>query len=342
VIITVTPNPAVDRTYEVGTLQLGEVQRAAAVYQDAGGKGVNIARALHLYGVDTVAVFPAGGASGAELVTMLRHLGVSVVSIPVANETRSNITIADDGGNTTKLNAPGSALSPEAADTLIEAVVEQIRMAKQRGTKAAGSEAPVQPIVVGAGSLPDGTDPAFYARLAQAAIAEGALIAIDTAGEPLSRAVTSGGLAVVKPNLAELTELAHRPLTTVGEVVATSRGIIGQGNEGIIGQGNEQVLVTLGAAGAILVTADTWWWAGGQPLTARSTVGAGDLTLAGYLAAAQAGADLPTALQIAVAWGRAAVLEPGTRIPAPTAIKVDQVQVVAEPDPGTVLDDSRA
>jgi 1-phosphofructokinase len=155
----------------------------------------------------------------------------------------------------------------------------------------------------------------------------GAAFALDTSGPPLAAAVADGGLAVIKPNDDELAELVGRPLGTVGDVrdAATQ----------ILADGTDAVLVSLGSHGAILVADGGCWWAGGGELVPVSTVGAGDSTLAGWLASD--GAPAPERLRTAVAWGRAAVLLPGTELPGPGQIDPASVRVVADPDPHTNL-----
>jgi len=330
-IVTVTPNPALDRAFTVAALEVGQVNRAAATQVDAGGKGINISRALHAQGVPTVAVFPAGSSSGAELHDALVALGVNSYPVPVAGATRSNVTLVDAHGVTTKVNAPGPVLLPDEVANFLAAVkaVATAEVAKAKGEPSGGV------VIVGAGSLPVGVSSDFYAHLAQVGAELGVPVAIDTSGEPLAFAIAAGGLALVKPNLEELVEWAGYPLATVGEVVTAARQIIAQGTE--------SVLVSLGADGALLITGATWAWAGGPPLVPRSTVGAGDAMLAGYLASyieysgtmpasSYTGSPEIQALKTAVTWGRAAVLQPGTAAPLPSDLEFDNIKLAQEPE----------
>lgn len=312
-IVTITLNPSLDRTLDTDAFAVGEVNRAVAARLDAGGKGINVSRALHRHGHATVAVFPAGGPDGDVLVSELTARGVPSHPVPIAGATRSNVTIADSTGVTTKINAPGPQLSPAELDALVDAVAEELT--------------PVARAVVVAGSLPDGVSTAILARLAALATSRGIAFAVDTSGAPLQAAVAAGGLAVVKPNDEELAELVGRDLTTVGDVLAASREVIDRGNEA--------VLVSLGAHGALLVRADGSWWAGGPALVPLSTVGAGDAALAGWLTAH--GAEPAERLRTAVAWGRAAVQLPGTQMPRPDDIDLTAVRVVPDPDPALAL-----
>lgn len=312
-IITVTPNPSLDRALEVDHLAVGEVNRAHAVHVDAGGKGINVSRALVRQGIDSLAVLPVGGVDGTRLVSLLAEQGVPTAPVPVHGDTRSNVTLVDASGATTKVNAPGVPLTPAEVDGLLGVVAEHL---------AAGPAA-----VVAAGSLPAGAGDDFFVRLAALAGEHGVRVALDTSGAPLAQAVRAGGLELIKPNEHELAELAGREITSVGDTVAAAREAIAAGTRA--------VLVSLGAQGAMLVTAEHAWWAGGPPLQPASTVGAGDATLAGYLSTA--GQDPGQRLRAAVAWGRAAVLLPGTQVPAPSQIDLGTVRLVPDPDPQTLL-----
>ena len=121
-IVTITLNPSLDRTVEVARLERGQVLRTGDPILEAGGKGVNVTRALCANGVDSVAVLPAGGREGAELSDLLEAAGVEVRLVPVLGRTRSNITVAEADGTVTKLNEPGAALSPSEFDSITAAV----------------------------------------------------------------------------------------------------------------------------------------------------------------------------------------------------------------------------
>lgn len=311
-IITLTPNPSLDRTYVAGAFVPGAVNRASAARVDAGGKGINVSRALSRCGLGTVAVFPSGGFDGHRLVATLAGLGVPARPVSVPGETRSNVTLVDGLGITTKINAPGTALSPASTTELLDTVCREL--ATVDGASAT---------VVGAGSVPPGTDDGVYARVTRAVRARGGRMVLDASGASFAAAVRAGGLALVTPNEDELAEVVGRPLRTVGDAARAAQEIMAMGTE--------RVLVSLGAHGALLVAPEGVWWAGGPALVPRSTVGAGDATLAGFLAARSAGTDLPGALCHAVAWGRAAVLSPGSDVPGPDDIDLDTVVVRSDP-----------
>ncbi|MCL3859959.1 1-phosphofructokinase family hexose kinase [Actinotalea sp. K2] len=310
-IITVTPNPSLDRAFDLASLEVGEVNRAIGVHVHAGGKGINVSRALSRQGIATLAVLPVGGPDGAQLLDELAAQEVPTHAVPISGATRSNVTLVDGAGVTTKVNAPGPGLTPHEVDALLEAIDAEL----VRGPRW----------VVAAGSLPEGA-PDLFARLLEVARRRGVRLALDTSGAPLRDATRAGGIGVAKPNDEELSELVGSRLETVGEVRDAAHELIAAGTA--------SVLVSLGVHGALLVEKGGCWWAGAPALVPLSTVGAGDVTLAGYLAVEGPG---PDRLRRAVAWGRAAVLLPGSDVPHPSQTELAAVTVVDSPDPHTPL-----
>ncbi len=289
-IVTVTPNPSVDRTIEVDTLVRGAVLRARASRVDAGGKGVNVSRALAANGHKTRAVLPSGGWEGEQLAALLDPEGIDVVVVPIRGAVRANVSVVEPDGTVTKLNEPGPILSAAELDALTEATV----------TAAAGAD-----WVAVSGSLPPGAPADFYARLAGRVRQVGVRVAVDTSGAALAAALPAGP-DVIKPNREELAEVSGRPIATLGEAVAAATELC----RGGIGT----VLASLGADGALLVDAGGAVHGTAPVEVARSAVGAGDALLAGFLAAGGSG---PRALEEALAWGAAAASLPGSQMPHP-------------------------
>ncbi|GAA4589208.1 1-phosphofructokinase [Actinoplanes octamycinicus] len=309
-ILTVTLNPSVDRALEVDALVRGEVLRAGDSHIDPGGKGVNVSRALLANGVRSTAVVPAGGAEGEQLVDLLKGEGVDMVAVPIVGRTRSNITLAEPDGTVTKINEAGPVLSPAEFAEVSDAVL------------AAASSADW---VVICGSLPPGPSVPAFAALCERLVAAGARLAVDSSGPALLAGV-SAGAALVKPNREELAEAAGAELCTLGDVLdACAR---------LRKAGAGTVLASLGADGAVLVE-ESGVLIGRSPVTVpRSTVGAGDALLAGFLAA---GARGEAALIEGLAWGAAAVSLPGSRMPGPHDLDRTTVRVESRPDPSRPL-----
>lgn len=176
--------------------------------------------------------------------------------------------------------------------------------------------------MVASGSLPAGVPDDLYVRVARLAAAYGVPLALDTSGAPLAAAAAAGSISLLKPNHEELAALVDRALPTVGAVTEAAREVLSWGNEA--------VLVTLGSHGALLVTAQDVLWTRGPRVRTRSTVGAGDSALAGFLYRED---TPPERLRQAVAWGTAAVALPGTTVPQPHDVATDGVSPVTEPDP---------
>ncbi|WP_432082888.1 1-phosphofructokinase [Streptomyces sp. WAC 04229] len=302
-ILTVTPNPSLDRTYEVPSLDRGEVVRATGERVDPGGKGVNVSRAVTAAGQRTVAVLPLGGAPGALVADLLDAQGIEVAPVPIAGATRSNIALAEADGVLTKINAPGPELSAAERELLLETV---------------RSQSPGADWIACCGSLPRGLAPSWYAELVARAHAAGARIALDTSGPALLQALRERP-DVVKPNAEELAEAVGRPLATVGDAVKAA----GELRE----LGARSVLASLGADGQLLVAEEGTWFGTARVDAVRSNVGAGDSSLAGFLIAQGAG---PGALASAVAHGAAAVRLPGSVMPTPNDLDPSAVTVTAE------------
>ncbi|MGH3859752.1 1-phosphofructokinase [Actinokineospora sp.] len=309
-IVTVTANPSVDRTIEIDSFQRGAVLRTRSALLDAGGKGVNVARALAANGLAATAVLPTGGAEGVQLTALLATAGIKVVEVPIAGAVRSNITIAEADGTTTKLNEPGPRFDAAERTRLVAATLDA----------ATGAD-----WVVLCGSLPPGVPADFYADLTRRLRERGARVAVDTSGDAL-RAAVAGRPDLVKPNREELADLVGHEVRTLGDALSAARQVLGQGVA--------TVVASVGAEGALLVTADGAWHARSTFVEPRSTVGAGDALLAGFLAAGHIG---PDALADAVAWGAAAAGLPGSRMPTPA--ELDRAAVRCSPafDPAATL-----
>ncbi len=301
-IITLTANPSIDRTVELSAgLVRGEVQRALSAHQEAGGKGVNVSRALTKSGVQSLALLP--GDEGDPVLAGLAAASVPYRSLPIGTPLRTNTALTEHDGTTTKINEPGPALSIEHTAALLELVLEA----------SAGAS-----WLILAGSLPPGVPAGFYAEVTAAVRArygpDAPLVAVDSSGSALAHAAQSGAAPdLLKPNAEELSELTG---IGAGADLETDLDLALEACNALVGAGVGAVLATLGSRGALLVTASGAWHARHAPVAARSTVGAGDSALAGYLLAATSGENPEGCLRQAVAHGSAAASLPGSTVPS--------------------------
>lgn len=301
-IVTLTPNPSLDRTLVLRELVRGGLNRALRVNVDAGGKGVNVSVALAANGYMTTAVLPAGGPDGATLADLLEKAGVDLVVVPIESDVRSNITLVEGGGVSTKVNTPGPSLTSEELRALSESTIELSSAAAW---------------VVACGSLPRDVSPTFYGELADGVQCR---IAVDTTGEALINAIEAG-VDLVKPNLHELAGATGTQPRTLGDVVEVAQSLRSRGAK--------EVLVSLGKCGAVLV-GESVRHGIGRVSPVVSSVGAGDALLAGYLAESS---DAHGALARGLAWASASCETTNTEMPSPERIAAQQVIVHDRFDP---------
>jgi 1-phosphofructokinase len=302
-IITVTLSPSLDRTIEIPALDRGEVIRATASNVEAGGKGVNVSRALLANGVASVAVIPLGGSVGDELGALLKAEEVEMTIVPVKEATRSNVTLSEPDGTTTKINEVGSPLSREEIDHVEETVCQLAR---------------ADDWVVLSGRLPAGAANDTYARFVRRLTQGGVKVAVDTSGPALAESLAAMP-TLIKPNRDELTEAFEGPIDSFADVAAAA--------ESLRTRGAGAVLASLGDDGAMLIDGGGVYAASCPVTDRRSTVGAGDCLLAGFLAA---GASGERALLTAVQWAAASVALPGSGVPSSAQIALRHPDLIID------------
>lgn len=318
-IVTLTANPSVDSTVELsGPLERGAVQRATSTTTDPGGKGVNVSRILAAAQSPTAAILPARAED--PLVAALGERGIPHHLVSVTGRVRGNLTITEPDGTTTKINEPGQRLGLREVDELTHTVLRH----------AAGAR-----WVALCGSLPPGVPEGWYSRLVHALRALPCRTAVDTSDAPL-RALAADFPAsapdLIKPNAEELAQLTGFDPDAMEEAAAKGDpGLAVRAANALRARGVGAVLATLGSAGAVLVTEEGAWFATPPTITTRSTVGAGDSALAGYLLAEVAGAEPAERLRLAVAYGTAAAGLPGTTLPRPDQVEPDSVTITELP-----------
>jgi 1-phosphofructokinase len=312
VILTLTPNPSVDRTVALDAeLSRGQVHRVASVTSQAGGKGVNISRAAVSADVPSIAVVPA--TQDDPFVLELLGAGIDCRPVQPAGGVRVNLTITEPDGTTTKLNSPGAAALPLHLELMAQAVL--VRASSADWT-------------VLAGSLPAGAPAGFYADLVGRLHEVGGRVAVDTSEAPLQALVDAlphSAPDLMKPNGEELASFTGADADELESDPAATAVAARQ----LIERGVGAVLATLGGNGAVLVTPEGAWHASPPPTTVVSTVGAGDSSLFGYLLGDIRGLPAPERLALAVAYGSAAAGLPGTTIPQPSQVHPELVGITA-------------
>ncbi|HEX77333.1 MAG TPA: 1-phosphofructokinase [Dehalococcoidia bacterium] len=290
-IATLTLNPSLDKTVAVKGMVVGDVNRWKSYRRDPGGKGINVSRALHNLGYDTVAYGFVGGHDGRILEDLLRAEGVRYDFTPTANEIRSNFIITDlKTGAQTRLNGPGPVIGKQE--------LEQLRQ-KIRGIE------PAPRFLVLAGSVPPRVPTDIYAQIIQEAKARGIRTALDSDEEWL-RLGLQAKPDFIKPNLRETEGLLGIRLTSEGDIVEALRRLLAMGIH--------MAAISMGREGLIAARGDQMVKAIPPQVPVRSTVGAGDSAVAGFLISMMESKPLAEACRLACAAGAATVLTPGNQM----------------------------
>jgi len=290
VIVTLTLNPALDKSTETNHLVAEQKLRCAPMRSDAGGGGINVSKAIRRLGGDSIAVFPSGGRNGEVVEELLEKYGVHFQSFPVEGETRENISVRDTSTNAQyRFTLPGMEMSVQQADKCLE-VIEKL----------------APDYLVASGSLPPGLPETYYEKVAAFAKKMGAKFVLDTSG-PALLAAANEGLFLLKPNLAELCALVGVAQLEMNEVDDAALEIIKRGR-------CEIVVVSLGPQGALLVTKEGFEHIPAPMVKKQSTVGAGDSMVAGMVWALREGKTPLQMAQIGVACGSAATMNQGTEL----------------------------
>jgi 1-phosphofructokinase family hexose kinase len=286
-ILTVTPNTALDRVLFLPRLELNRRNQATDTVESMGGKGCNVSLVLRELGEETVATGLAGGESGRRMEAMLRYAGVTPDFVWTAGETRLNsVLLESETGRHTTVCASGLEADDEAWHGL------QTWLARW---------GPGSDVIVLAGSLPEGWSPERYGELVRTA-REHAPVVADASGPSLSAAVAAG-VAAVKPNQHEL-ESIYGPLPTQAELIRAAQDLSSKGAG--------RVLVSRGADGAILISERGAWVAEGLEVPVVNPAGAGDGMTACLALGLHRGWDEETTLRWAVAVSAAIVTTRGT------------------------------
>ena len=290
-IATVTLNPAIDRSLTVPRFEVGKTNRGEVRGIDAGGKGINVAKAMKKFGVDVCALGFVAGSYGQFILDALAASGIHADFCNVPGETRVNLKIHDSVyGTETELNEPGFQVSPEHLRAMKHKIKEH---------------APRCELMVFSGSLPPGAPAETFQELMTIARPLGAKCVLDTAGPALKCGLEAKPF-LLKPNRAEVEELLQVPLRTRSELAAAARKLLEMGAE--------RAVISMGTEGAIAATGQDLLVARPPAVAARSSVGAGDAMVAAFAYGEVNHLSFRESFRLAIAASAAAVTMEGSKV----------------------------
>lgn len=292
-IVTLTMNPALDKSTRTPTVAPEDKLRCETLQVEPGGGGVNVSRAIHKLGGVSQLLYVAGGMNGQAIETLLQADGLSGQRIPIAGNTRESFTVLEESSrHQYRFNMPGPTLAAAEWQQVLEIV----------------AALPQPDYLVASGSLPPGVPDDFYALLAGQMAGTKTRVIVDTSGRALRELVQHPApVYLIKPNLAELAELAGQEIDDDQEIIAAAQRIIDE-------SGIQQIVVSLGAGGVIVVDDRRAARQRTPTVPIRSKIGAGDSTVAGIVLALARGLPGAEAVRFGVASGAAAVMTPGSEL----------------------------
>ena len=290
-IVTVTVNPAIDTSCSVEQVVPERKLRCSEPHHDPGGGGLNVARAVRRLGGEAVAFWTGGGALGQLLGRLLDEEGLDHRAIRVEGMTRESLTVLETSTTLQyRFGMPGPPLHSQEVQECLSHV---------QGFR------PTPDYLVLSGSLPPGAPDDLYAQFARQAPA-GCRVVLDASGNALQLGL-GAGVYLIKPNVRELGQLAGRVIERDKDIEAISQRLIREGRV-------EVVVASLGAGGAVVVTAEGAERLRAPTVEIRSKVGAGDSTVAGVVLALTRGSSVRDAVRFGMAAGAAAVMTEGTSL----------------------------
>jgi len=282
VILTVTPNTSMDRTYVVEGFGVDRIHRPTEFTAAPGGKGINVLRVFQELGGSGLATGFVGGRVGESITEGLSREGISYDFVRTVEESRLCIKIVDPrSGTQTEINETGPRISADEVQRLLDKIGELLN----------GME-----YVVLCGNAPPGVPVTFYGDVIDLAKSRGVKAVLDTSGDHLREAIKAGPY-MVKPNVAELSELAEHELFTLEEISGAAKSLKQYGVS--------ISAVTMGRSGAVVTDGVRTWQAIPPEIEFASAVGSGDSFIAAFLHSLEAGEPLSSALVLATAAGAA-------------------------------------
>ncbi len=302
-IITLTLNPAMDKTVHVPTLLPGGLNRIGDIVLNAGGKGVNVSKMIATLGGTSIATGFCGGSVGRDFLQGLEEMGLTHNFLQVAGNTRINTKVIDETYGLTELNEPGVQVTGDEEALLIERLFQYA----QQGA-----------IIILSGSLHANASPDFYLELTSSLQARGATVFLDADGASFAKALTAKP-RFIKPNNEELKAYCGKADMTNQELFEVCKGFV---RDGI-----PLVALSMGGEGAALFAPDEAYYVPCLKVEVSSTVGAGDSMVGGVAFATEQGYSLKDTIALAVACGTGAVTTRGTVPPSLELVNQLKTQV---------------
>lgn len=291
-IVTCTVNPVIDTSTSVDHVAPEQKLRCERPRHEPGGGGINVTRVLLRMNHESTALFTMGGIMGEWLNHMLAGEGIATVPYRIEGSTRENFTVLEKASSQQyRFGVPGPKLSPSEWEGVLEKV---------------SSLEPAPRYLIASGSLPPGVPATFYARMSESVRERGTRFIVDSSGKPLQAAVEAG-VYLIKPNMKELQQLT-------GKRAGDQHDIADLAGELVDTHPCTAVVVSLGAAGALLATSEKSLRVSAPTVNIQSKVGAGDSMVAGIVAGLSRDWPLEDAVRYGVAAGTAAVMTPGTEL----------------------------
>ncbi len=306
-IITVTMNPAIDKTVDLEHMDHGGLNRVRNVLMDAGGKGINVSKTIKELGGETIATGFVGGSSGSYIKKVLQEQGIQPDFIETGKEVRTNLKVVEADGNVTEFNEPGPVITSQEQEALIQKLL---------------SYADKDTLFVLAGSIPNGMDKDIYQVLTGKLKEKGARVFVDADGELLIHALEAAP-DIIKPNCHELEELFHKDdRVDEEELIAMGQKLMTKG----IGM----IAISLGQMGALFLTERKVLKCPGLKVEAHSTVGAGDAMVAALAYGLNQGLAFEECARLGLAASAGAVTTKGTKPPKRELVEelITKVEVI--------------
>ena len=306
-IITVSMNPAIDKTVEVSRLLPGGLNRILKVEYDAGGKGINVSKTIRELGGESIATGFLGGNAGKTIENVLNERNIQNDFIWVDGETRTNTKVFEENGEVTELNEPGPIIGEEQMKKLMNKLEEY---------------ADENALFILAGSIPNGVDKHIYAKIIRLVHTKGAKVLLDADGE-LFRNSLAAGPDMIKPNRVELEEYAGIDYRASDEEIL-------QMARDLLAKGMKTVAVSMGKSGAMIVREGFEVRCPALSVKAHSTVGAGDAMVAALAYSWDQNLYDEETVRLCMAASAGAVTTIGTKPPTKELVDELKKQVILE------------